>query len=127
MERSTRQRSAIRAVIDAAGRPLSSQEILDGARVDAMGLGIATVYRNVKQLLAEGAIAAVNLPGESPRYETAQSASHHHHHFSCTQCGRVFDVAGCHTQLDKMVPAGFVVQRHELTLYGVCAECGAAS
>ena len=33
MERSTRQRSAIRAVIDAAGRPLSTQEVLEGAQV----------------------------------------------------------------------------------------------
>lgn len=121
MERSTRQRTAIRAVIDAAGRPLSTQEVLEGAQAEVPEMGIATVYRNVKLLLDAGEITAVTLPGESPRYETSQHA--HHHHFQCTECKRVFDVHDCPGDLARLAPKGFTVEHHELTLYGRCDEC----
>ena len=69
MERSSRQRTAIRNAITAGGRPLAPQEILDAVRVSVPEIGIATVYRNLKLLLDQGEIQAVNLPGESARYE----------------------------------------------------------
>jgi Fur family transcriptional regulator, ferric uptake regulator len=121
MERSTRQRTAIRAVIDAAGRPLSPQEVLGAAQADVPGLSPATVYRNLKQLVDEGEIATVTLPGDSPRYEPARHA--HHHHFQCTECKRVFDVHDCPGDLARLAPKGFTVEHHELTLYGRCDEC----
>lgn len=121
MERATRQRTAIRQVIEAAGRPLSPLEILSGAQADVPALSLATVYRNVKLLLAEREIALVNLPGESPRYESSRHA--HHHHFQCTQCLRVFDIDRCPGDMSGLAPKGFMVERHELTLYGRCSDC----
>lgn len=125
MERFTRQRTAIYAVVAGAQRPLSPQEILETAQVSVEGLGLATVYRNLKALLEDGAIEAVQLPGESPRYEPAGQS--HHHHFQCTQCARVFDVHACPGDLQGLAPQGFQVQRHELTLYGLCADCAQAA
>ena len=121
MERSTRQRTAIRAVIDAAGRPLSPQEVLEAAQGEVPALSLATVYRNLKGLIDAGEISAVSLPGDSPRYESA--LHDHHHHFQCTACMRVFDVHDCPGDLAGLAPAGFTVERHELTLYGRCNEC----
>lgn len=125
MERSTRQRTAIRAAITAAGRPLSPHEILAEVRNSVAQIGIATIYRNLKSLLAEGEIQAVNLPGENARYETRQAAHHHHHHFHCVPCDRVFDIEGCPGAMDALAPKGFVIEHHELTLYGTCADCSA--
>lgn len=124
MERSTRQRTAIRAVIDSAGRPLSPQEVLDAAQSEVPGLSQATVYRNLKNLLDEGDIAVVALPGDSPRYESARHA--HHHHFQCNECKRVFDVHDCPGDMAQLAPKGFTVEHHELTLYGRCDECSSA-
>ncbi len=121
MERATRQRAAISAVIDAAHRPLSPQEILDCAKDAGTAIGIATVYRNLKLLVDEGLIQVVTLPGESPRYESTEHD--HHHHFQCTACKRVFDVPGCPGNMKNLAPKGFTVERHELTLYGKCAGC----
>ncbi|MCX2864269.1 transcriptional repressor [Paucibacter sp. PLA-PC-4] len=121
MERSTRQRTAIRAAIDAAGRPLSPQEVLEAAQEKVPALSLATVYRCIKALLDAGEVSAVSLPGDSPRYESAQHE--HHHHFQCTQCLRVFDVHKCPGELAGLAPAGFTVERHELTLYGRCNDC----
>ena len=121
MERTTRQRSAIRAVIDRSERPLSPQEVLDASQADVAGLGLATVYRNLKLLLEAGEIQAVMLPGDSPRYESARHE--HHHHFQCKVCERVFDVHECPGNLARIAPAGFTVEHHEITLYGRCSDC----
>lgn len=120
-ERASRRRDAVHHVIAAAARPLSPQEILRDARRTVKGIGLATVYRNLKRLTAEGAIRLVTLPGEGARYESAASA--HHHHFQCTQCRRVFDVSGCPGDLRRLAPRGFVVERHDITLYGRCPDC----
>jgi len=122
IERSTRQRNAIRKVLRAAKRPLSPREILDAARDVVPRLGLATVYRNLKLLQAERAIEAVTIPADTPRYEVARSK--HHHHFQCTTCRRVFDVEGCPGDLRRLAPRGFRVDFHEVTLYGRCSDCG---
>lgn len=128
MKRTTKQNTAIRQVIDEAGRPLSPQEVLVAAQVHVPEMGIATVYRNLKHLLEAGDIQAVSLPGDSMRYESAVACAHHHHHFQCTVCLRVFDVHGCPRGLADMVPPGFSIEHHDITLYGRCADpaCQAA-
>lgn len=121
IERSTRQRSAIRAAVDAAGRPLLAQEVLELAQQDVPGLGLATVYRNLKSLTEGQELRVVQLPGENPRYE--RMGHSHHHHFQCRSCGKVFDVHACPGDLSKLAPPGFTVEDHEITLYGQCADC----
>ena len=122
MQRNTRQRQAIKQVIERADRPLSPQEIHEAAAREAEGLGIATVYRTIKSLVEAGELTAVDVPGEPPRYEPA--GKDHHHHFHCTRCGRVFEVEDCPGKLQDLAPRGFRVEGHHLTLYGACAECG---
>jgi Fur family transcriptional regulator, ferric uptake regulator len=125
MERSTRQRTAIRDAIAAAGRPLLPQEVLDAAQTEVAGLGIATVYRNLKALALEGELRTVELPGENARYELVGHG--HHHHFQCNACQKVFDVHACPGDLSKLAPRGFTVEDHDLTLYGKCGECQPAT
>ncbi|HEU0120783.1 MAG TPA: transcriptional repressor, partial [Bryobacteraceae bacterium] len=85
------------------------------------GLGIATVYRNIKMLLEEGWLTAVELPGEVTHYELA--GKEHHHHFHCRACGKVFELNACLPNVQKLAPQGFAVTGHELLLYGACRDC----
>jgi Fur family ferric uptake transcriptional regulator len=124
MERDTRQRRAIRRVLETTGRPLSPQEVLAAAHRHVPGLGLATVYRNLKVMVQEGELVAVELPGEAPRYEP--SGKDHHHHFQCRRCDRLFEVAGCRPASVGRPPRGFVVESHEVVWYGRCASCAAA-
>jgi len=124
MQRQTRQRDAIRGALAATARPLSPQELLSTARRDLPGLGIATVYRTVKALLAEGALHTVELPGAPARYELA--GKRHHHHFHCRACDGVFEVDACPAGIRRLLPGGFSLERHEIILYGLCAGCGGA-
>lgn len=88
-------------------------------------MGLATVYRNLKQLVDVGDIQVVELPGEATRYEVA--GHKHHHHFHCRDCDRVFDVHECPGNMKDLAPRGFIVEDHELTLYGRCSDCRSAS
>lgn len=122
--RDTRQRRAIRAAFLATDRPLDPNEVLALAGDKHSGLGIATVYRNIKMLLEEGWLTAVELPGEVTHYELA--GKDHHHHFHCRSCGKVFELHACLPNVQKLAPEGFQVTGHELLLYGSCQECSAA-
>lgn len=122
MERDTPQRRVIRQVFLEAGRPLGPQEVLEAAAPRSPRLGLATVYRTVKALVEQGWLAPVALPGEPPRYEVAGKG--HHHHFHCRGCGRVYEIEGCPAELARLAPEGFVLEAHEVVLYGRCAGCG---
>ena len=121
MERNTRQRKAIQEVMAVAGRPLSPQELLEHAQGAVPGIGMATIYRNIKAMLEAGDIAAVSLPGGGDRYEIA--GHEHHHHFHCRACDKVYEVHACPGDMKKLTPQGFVLESHELTLYGLCSQC----
>ena len=93
MIRNTHQGNAIRQTLKKAGRPLSAQEVLNLAQKKVPGLGIATVYRNLKSLQKDGSVVAVELPGQPPRWELAPEK--HHHHFLCNTCDKLYEINAC--------------------------------
>ena len=117
----TRQKQVLSALFDNAERPLTPNEICDAARKEIPSLGIATVYRALRQFVSEGRIRVVEVPGAPPHYENA--TRHHHHFFVCQQCKRLFDLLGCQGGFNSLAPRGFRVQDHEIVLYGDCASC----
>ena len=119
--RQTRQREAIRKAFTEADRPLSQEEALAIAKHHHRGLGIATVYRNIKSLVEDGWLIAIDLPGEAPRFEVA--GKKHHHHFRCNDCGKLYELEGCVAQLKARLPRGFRATGHEFFLYGTCVSC----
>lgn len=121
-QRSTRQRDVISKVLEAAEGPLSVGQILQEAQQELPGIGIATVYRTVKLLTEQDRIHPVLLDGET-LYE--RTGGGHHHHFSCTSCKKVFTLHSCPVSLPKgtIYDDGFVIQSHEITLYGHCPDC----
>jgi Fur family ferric uptake transcriptional regulator len=123
--RTTRQRDVIAHVLEGAEGPLAVSDVHGRALSDLPGLGIATVYRTLKLLTEQGRIHPVTLDSET-RYEA--SGKGHHHHFSCTRCGRVFTLHTCPVALPRgtVYPGGFIVEAHEVTLYGQCPQCAAA-
>jgi Fur family transcriptional regulator, ferric uptake regulator len=96
-------------------------EILQLAGTDVPQLNLATVYRNLKLLIEENKIVTVDLPGDNTRYERVDLI--HHHHFLCHQCDRLFDVKGCPEGISAIVPSGFRLISHTITLTGYCLEC----
>lgn len=137
MERQTRQRQAVLDALDHAGRALTPAEILGLAQQSVASLNLSTIYRHLNALQDEARIVKVLLPGQAAaRFEAAcredhgahghaagREAPHHHHHFHCQRCDRVFALHACPGSMQELAPKGFVVQSHEITLSGLCAEC----
>ena len=124
MERDTQQRRAICKVFQDADRPLSPREVAQAAKAQAPGVGLATVYRNIKGLVNGGRLVPVRIPGEPPLYELRGHA--HHHYFRCRACTQVFNIHACPGDLAPLVPRGFRVEDHSIVLFGLCAACGRA-
>ena len=121
-ERKTRQLEAIETALKSAGRPLAIAEIHAAARGKFPTLGIATVYRAVRELVAGGSIVNVEYPGQPTRWEWA--VARNHSHFICNTCQRVFDIdAPDRVPRPARRPRGFLFQGDEVIYYGICAEC----
>lgn len=153
MERLTRQRLAILDALQASGRSLSPPELLDLAQRQVPTLSLSTVYRQLKALQDDGRVGTVELPGQPPRFELVTPpvaacppdchahGEHHHddhghpapgpaprgdrhrHHFHCTACDEVTPIDGCPGGIEALAPAGWQVERHDLTLHGRCGKC----
>jgi Fur family ferric uptake transcriptional regulator len=50
----------------------------------------------------------------------------HRHHVHCTACDQVFPIVGCPGGIERLVPPGWTVERHDLTLHGRCPACTTA-
>jgi Fur family ferric uptake transcriptional regulator len=75
-------------------------------------------------LVADGLVEVVSLPGEVDRYEIHK---HHHHHFHCKSCLQVTDIDACPGDLSKLMPTGYALEEHQITLYGKCPACSAGA
>ncbi len=122
MPYTTQQKLAMADVIMRAESPLTPAEICRAGRKAIPSLGIATVYRALKQLVGEGRVRLVEVPGTSPHYESTERR--HHHFFFCARCGRLYNLPGCARGVRRLAPRGFAVEAHEIVLFGRCADCG---
>ena len=107
MKRNSKRREAILKTIRLSDGPLMPGEIHTRAAELMPGIGMATVYRNLKELTEQGSIRVVNHPERGVCYEP--SGLEHHHHFHCNRCDQVFMIPGCPGNLDKVLPKDFVL------------------
>lgn len=125
MRRNTIQRTAIEQIFSRHERPLGVDEVLAYGRQIVKSLNQATVYRNLKILIDKGWLKRISHPSLGTLYE--RTGKGHHHHFHCRECNRAFELPGCALKEDKAAPDGFVVEDHEVFLFGVCPSCAGVS
>lgn len=117
LKRNTTQRTAIEQVFTQHERPLGVEELLAYGQKLVASLNKATIYRNLKILVDSGWLTPVAHPSLGTLYE--RTGKGHHHHFYCRVCNRTFDLL----KKDDVAPEGFVVEDHEVFLFGICASC----
>jgi Fur family ferric uptake transcriptional regulator len=122
MIRNTTQRNAIQDVFLRKDRPLRVEEILQTGSERVESLNQATVYRNLKLLVASGWLRTVKHPKLGILYERTGKA--HHHYFHCRSCNNLFDLPGCALNEKDATPPGFITEAHEVFLSGLCSGCG---
>jgi Fur family transcriptional regulator, ferric uptake regulator len=122
VKRITVQRRAIQEAFVQQDRPLGVAEILKYGNKVIASLNQATVYRNLKLLVESGWLIRVVHPVLGTLYEKA--GKEHHHHFHCRACNRTLELPGCALRADELRPDGFMVEDHELFIFGICPSCG---
>lgn len=84
-------------------------------------VGLATVYRVLTQFESAGLVIRHNFEGGRAVYELDKGG--HHDHMVCVECGKVFEfVDDAIEARQKKISqeAGFIIEDHSLSLYGVC-------
>ena len=123
--RSTAQRRVVTEVFFKSTEHLSIEELLQKVRRKDEKIGYATVYRTLKLLKDSGLANERHFGDGVSRYEVAHEDAHHDH-LICTECGKIVEFENDRIeQLQDELAAkhGFVLTRHKLELYGVCADC----
>lgn len=86
-------------------------------------MGLATVYRNLRQLQQRGLVRCRHLPNGEALYAPVDRDRHH---LTCVDCGitRPLDHCPIHS-LEVPPDAGrdFVLLFHTLEFFGVCSSC----
>jgi Fe2+ or Zn2+ uptake regulation protein len=100
-------------------------ELSIAARAHGASAGTATVYRAVAAMEASGWLERVGERNGSALFARCGAGGHHHHHVICDGCGRVAatDCPVAEQVASSAQSDGFVITRHEVTLYGLCSQC----
>lgn len=119
----TRQKAAVRSILDELEGFHSAQQIHELLASKGDRVGLATVYRNLQQLAESGDVDMLRM-GDENVYRACEP--HHHHHIVCRVCGRTAELS--EDEVDEWLKAvtarhGFSMADHSLELVGVCAEC----
>jgi Fur family ferric uptake transcriptional regulator len=125
--RVTPQRQLIaRTAADMPGA-FSVEELATAVRARDAGAGVATVYRAVTALLDSGWLERVGERDGSALFARCHAGGHHHHHVVCDGCGAI-EATECPVAVASAARSsnGFVITRHEVTLYGLCPRCANA-
>ena len=118
---------AVLEVLRANTRHPTAQEVYDKVRHARPHIGLATVYRILRQLAEQKMIKVWEYGSESARYD---ACTHRHDHACCTECGALLDVPVeivlPHAELEKAAHAtGIELGSHEVRIYGRCQDCQA--
>jgi Fur family ferric uptake transcriptional regulator len=123
--RTTRQREAVRSVLDDLDGFRSAQQIHAelGRRDDSVGL--STVYRTLAAMASDGEIDSLLTDDGETVYRQCADGTHHHH-LVCRQCGATVEIDGpaVETWADRMAAEhGYDDVSHTLEIFGRCAAC----
>jgi Fur family transcriptional regulator, ferric uptake regulator len=122
--RSTRQRTAVKELMDELQEFRSAQEVHDLLRGRGQRIGLTTVYRSLQVLASTGKVDVLRTPDGETSYRRCSRG--HHHHLVCRSCGRAveFDLPTVEHAADKVAREnGFRDVTHTLEVFGTCDDC----
>jgi Fur family peroxide stress response transcriptional regulator len=121
--RLTPQRRAVLDVPHAAHDHPTAAEVYERVRLNAPGIGAATVYRTLGMLVRHGQALELSLTGQPSRYD---ANTERHDHLVCDSCGRAVDVQATlpsESLAAVAAGAGFTMTGVDLRIRGLCASC----
>ncbi|GAA1475532.1 Fur family transcriptional regulator [Corynebacterium felinum] len=123
--RSTRQRTAVIAVLRDMDNFASAKTIHQELTNRDLKVGLTTVYRTLQSLTDVDAVDVLHMSNGETLYRHCLNGDHHHH-LVCTQCGRTVEIEGGPVEkwAKEVAKAhGFQLTGHDAEIYGLCANC----
>src|SRR5262245_42406413 len=119
--RLTRPRRLILEVVRATDAHPTAAFVYRRVRRRLPRVSLATVYRNLRMLAAEGFLAE-RADAAGMRFDGNTGP---HDHFTCLACGRLYDVPVRAGRAARRLPlrTGFEVLDHRTEYYGRCGAC----
>lgn len=124
-QRVTSQRIVIHRVLHELGRHATAEEVLARAAPRLPALSLPTIYATLDLFESLGIVHRVSTGTGAALYDPRAEP---HHHLVCRRCGRVQDLDA---ELDLAAARraarrrGFVSEREEVVLSGMCEDCAA--
>lgn len=118
MKRSTKQKDIIWSVIKNDKTHPTIKELVFKIRCIDRTIGIATIYRNINELVLEGNLKRLEL--ESTHYDWDTSR---HNHFVCSNCHRIVDVYDNDYNIKSFSNYDFKVEKVNIIYEGLCNDC----
>ncbi len=111
------------AALHRADRELSGPDLHALLRQSPQAMGLATVYRHLRQLQQRGLIRCRHLPSGEALFAPVERDEHH---LTCVDCGTTLVLEHCpmhNVQLHGDQAEGFQLLFHTLEFFGLCRSC----
>ena len=99
----------------------TAEEVFIRAKKAMPEISHATVYNCLDALVKSGLARQVTVERGATRFCPNMME---HGHFHCSTCGTVYDVDVPSELPCVAMPRGFKPLRHDVTIHGICADCG---
>ena len=126
----TRQKEKIlQYLISHPSQHITVQEISHHLNQNGSAVGMATIYRQLDQLVSDGTIRKYTIDsrtGACYEYLPDSEECHRHFHLKCMQCEKLYHVTCEHLcELEEHILAhhGFQIDQSKTVLYGICEAC----
>lgn len=125
--RVTRQKLAIVEALDNTPDFVTAQELHHLLTQRGDSVSLATVYRVLQQLVADGAVDILPQDDGEALFRQCESTGHHHH-LVCRRCGATVEIEAPTVERWASRAAeehGYTDVEHTLEIYGLCPQCTA--
>jgi len=120
----TPKRLAVLKVLEHSDKPIDIATIIDYLETNDIKADPATVFRIINSFTDKGITKQIQLNEGKARYEHASKKDHHH--LICEKCGDLEDVSDNFiSDIEREIQRKkkFLIKRHSLEFFGVCAQC----
>ena len=122
--RVTRQRQQVYEALGLAPGFVTAQQLHQRMLAQDVSVGLATVYRSLQLLAADGAADAVRTQDGETAYRRCSPT--HHHHLTCRSCGRTVEIEAAPIEdwaEQTAARYGFRNIGHVVEIDGLCPDC----
>jgi Fur family ferric uptake transcriptional regulator len=121
--RQTWQKDAVLHALGKAEGFVSAQQLHKQLTQHGSVIGLATVYRTLNSLVADGLADSLVNAGESLFRDCSKG---HHHHLICNECGIAVEIEAKQAEewASKVAKDnGFTDVSHTIDIFGLCRKC----